>query len=94
VNTLLDTGRVEYIFADRSVLRWLEQRADQLGIDPERRGQLFYDAVTAPDGVLRHAWGHRTHLHVRFKSVLAEQRGRQLAQRLITLGLLAPRKYY
>ncbi|HTM45206.1 MAG TPA: penicillin-insensitive murein endopeptidase [Polyangiaceae bacterium] len=94
VNALVDTGRIEYIFADRSILHWLEQQADRVGTDPERRRALFYDPVTAQDGVLRHAWGHRTHLHVRFKSVLAEQRGRQLAQRMISLRMIPPRKYY
>jgi murein endopeptidase len=93
VSTLIDTDRVEYVFADRSIIALLREYAQSLGVSLEQEQRLFYDKAAAPEGALRHAWGHSTHLHVRFKSPRAEARGQQLSQRLATLGLIARRRW-
>jgi murein endopeptidase len=94
VSTLVDTELVEYVFADRSIIQMLREHAQSLGTSAEQLERLFFDRAAAPDGALRHAWGHSTHLHVRFKSPRAEARGQQLSQRLAALGLVAKRRWY
>lgn len=94
VRLLLQTERIEYIFADRSIIAMLQEQAEALGLDEAERAQLFYDRAHAPEGALRHAWGHSTHLHVRFYSPLAEARGQQLYPQLTRLGLVPRARYY
>jgi murein endopeptidase len=93
VAMLVDTELVEYVFADRSIIQMLREHAQSLGTSSQQLQRLFYDRAASPDGALRHAWGHSTHLHVRFKSPRAEARGQQLNQRLAALGLIARRRW-
>jgi murein endopeptidase len=93
VSMLVDTELVEYVFADRSIIQMLREHAQSLGTSAQQQQRLFYDRAASPDGAVRHAWGHSTHLHVRFKSPRAEARGQQLSQRLAALGLIAKRRW-
>jgi penicillin-insensitive murein endopeptidase len=87
VSMLLETEQVEYIFLDRSLIALLRDHAQAQGLGLDALRRMFYDKADAPEGALRHAWGHSTHLHVRFKSPRAEARGQRLAPRLAALGL-------
>lgn len=93
VSMLVDTHQIEYVFLDRSIIELFREHAQSLGLSDEEQQRLFYDKALAPEGALRHAWGHNNHLHVRFKSPRAEARGQQLSQRLAALGLIAKRRW-
>jgi murein endopeptidase len=93
VSMLVETQSVEYVFADRSIIELLREYARFRGVSAEQQQRLFYDKAASPDGAIRHAWGHTTHVHVRFKSPRAEARGQQLNPRLATLGLFAKRRW-
>ncbi len=65
---LVAQGNVEYVFMDRNVQALLVEYARSIGTDEAFLGELFSDAAGSPTAVVRHRWGHYTHLHVRFYS--------------------------
>ncbi|HOU90024.1 MAG TPA: penicillin-insensitive murein endopeptidase [Polyangiaceae bacterium] len=81
LRALLATGEVEYVFLDQGVQALLAEHAAAAGEDPGWLAELFGGAArsTAP---IRHTWGHRTHLHVRFLSPDAVETGLRLAPHL------------
>ncbi len=60
---LLSQGDVQWVLMDRGVQRLLQSYARRSGEDPEWVNQVF-EGLDA-ERCVRHAWGHRTHLHVR-----------------------------
>ncbi|WP_170920459.1 penicillin-insensitive murein endopeptidase [Desulfacinum hydrothermale] len=67
VDGLLQTGRVKYIFMDRSIQRLLYRYALDHGWDKTYLDRLFYNVGKAHrEAIIRHARRHRDHLHVRF----------------------------
>jgi len=81
IKSLLTQGSVEYLFVDRSVQQLLEEYA--LSVEPDRSWvrELFNHPGGKAEGVLRHAPGHRTHMHVRFFS----DRSRETSKRAYRL---------
>lgn len=67
VKALLTQGSVEYLFMDNSVQTLLEEYA--LSVEPDRAwvAELFHPPAKT-ESVVRHAPGHKTHMHVRFFS--------------------------
>jgi penicillin-insensitive murein endopeptidase len=72
IEALIEAGDVEYIFIDRSVQSLLHEYAEDNGEDPAWLSVVFGNPRTA---IVRHAGGHRTHLHVRFHNDVAERTG-------------------
>ena len=72
VEALIEGGDVEYIFIDGSVQSLLREHARASGEDPAWLNVVFGNPRTA---IVRHASGHRTHLHVRFHNDVAERTG-------------------
>jgi penicillin-insensitive murein endopeptidase len=72
VEALIEGGDVEYIFIDRGVQSLLQDYAQASGEDPAWLSVVFGNPRTA---IVRHAGGHRTHLHVRFHNDVAERTG-------------------
>lgn len=66
VRALIDGGNVDTIFIDASIQRWLLAYGAQLppALQP---GEDWFSRPTKRDTLIRHAWGHATHMHVRFK---------------------------
>jgi murein endopeptidase len=81
VRALVGQGTVEYIFVDRSVQVLLREYALAAGESVEFVNELF-ESPAKRDSVVRHAWGHLTHFHVRFIDPTAEETGRRLAASL------------
>jgi murein endopeptidase len=81
VKALIADGSVEYVFMDRSVQLWLYSYALTHGEDPVWLNQIF-ESPAHKDTLVRHAYGHITHFHVRFLDPAAERLGRQLEARL------------
>ncbi len=89
VRALLTVTDVELILADRSILRLLEEHALSRGEDPSWVEGLFRDR-NGQRAILRHASGHKTHLHIRFFNPIAQETARRLYPILVDRGLAAP----
>lgn len=81
VKALIAQGGVEYIFMDRSVQALLRDYAIRQGEDPLWVLDLF-EGPSHKDTLIRHAYGHVTHFHVRFLDPSAQRVGRALEGRL------------
>lgn len=66
--TLIDTGKVEYIFINHKLQRPLYEYARSIGYTKEELEPILqYPRATRERvGIIRHASGHDTHFHVRF----------------------------
>lgn len=79
VKALLSEGDVQYVFMDRSVQVLLSEHAEAEGADPKWLDALF-ECRGNRMAVIRHRWGHTTHLHVRFFDETATRLGARLAR--------------
>lgn len=77
VKALIAQGTVEYLFVDRSVQILLREHAIAIGESREFLDALF-ETPAKRDTIIRHTWGHLTHLHVRFIDPVAEETGRRV----------------
>lgn len=91
LETLLKETRVEYVFMDRSIQRLLEEYALAQGEDPEWLSRVF-ERPANRDSIVRHRWGHATHLHVRFENPTAELTARRSYPLLQKAGLVGGAK--
>lgn len=76
IEALYEGGNVEYLFIDRSVQELLREHAER--VSPELMVVLF-DGTPEKQPLIRHARGHRTHLHVRFDDSAAKANAKRLA---------------
>jgi len=81
LKSLIAEGGVEYVFMDRSVQSWLHNYALDQGEDPAWLEKIF-ESPAHKDTLIRHAYGHVTHFHVRFLDPAAQRVGRMLDARL------------
>jgi penicillin-insensitive murein endopeptidase len=81
VEALAQDPDVEAIFMDRSVQLLLRQYALLRGVPKARLDDEIFEGVhRGAPRLVRHEWGHLTHLHVRFKCPQATENGaRELA---------------
>lgn len=77
---------VEGIFIDRSVQTLLREYALKAGEDAAFLDGIF-ESRAHRDRLIRHEWGHVTHLHVRFRCPIAEDAGVRAGR---TVASLAP----
>jgi penicillin-insensitive murein endopeptidase len=78
IRTLVEKTNIEMILIDQSLHAPLKRYALDQGWDAEWVEGLFSSREgRAP--VVRHAPGHATHLHLRFRNPVAERSGRRLA---------------
>ena len=87
VKGLLTKCDVEYMFLDLSVQQWLKQFALRSGEDEAWVATVFRRRRSLP-GVVRHAWGHRTHVHVRIRATDSVARGERIEPLLRRAGYL------
>ena len=78
VRALLADPDVEYIFVDIFVQNLLKDYALSLGEDPMWLDEMFGGLARRTPAPIRHTWGHRTHLHVRFRALEACRTGERL----------------
>ncbi|TKD11888.1 penicillin-insensitive murein endopeptidase [Polyangium fumosum] len=78
VRSLIEGGNVEMIFIDVSVQRLLQAHVASLP-EGERPAEDVFPSPTKRDTLIRHAWGHATHFHVRFRDPAAVALGHRLA---------------
>lgn len=94
VDALIHDPNVEIIFVDRSIQRLLKEYAIGAGESRERLEALFEERTAFSDKLVRHEWGHLTHLHVRFKSAKAVEAGERAAREVALVSGSGRAKYY
>jgi hypothetical protein len=78
---------VDFVLIDQNVQGWLEAYAKRSGEPSDWVESLFHDDPRHHERALvRHAPGHGAHMHVRFVSPEARERGRSLYDRLVREG--------
>ncbi|HEY6725422.1 MAG TPA: penicillin-insensitive murein endopeptidase [Polyangiaceae bacterium] len=76
VRALVTETDVEMIFIDHTLSRALWRYAEDLGEDPAWLRRVFATG-SGEQPLVRHARGHATHMHVRFRNPRAERLARQ-----------------
>jgi penicillin-insensitive murein endopeptidase len=94
VKALARDPNVESIFMDRSVQALLRQYATKEGEDRAWLETLFAKSTRDQAHLIKHWWGHTTHLHVRFKSTEATEAGYRAHGQLLALGRIPVKRYY
>ncbi len=66
--TLIDTEQVQFIFVDYALQEQLYEYAQSIGYTEEELEPIlqYPRARRTPEGLIRHARGHRNHFHIRF----------------------------
>jgi penicillin-insensitive murein endopeptidase len=93
VRALLTETDVEVIFIDMRVQRMLYEHAARIGEDRAWLDGIFGFRGRANDPIIKHAFGHATHMHVRFYNPRAQRVGRLAYDRLVQRKLITPRNY-
>jgi murein endopeptidase len=93
VRALLTDTDVELILIDRKVQRLLKKHALAIGEDREWLDSVFQYRSRTQTPVIKHAWGHRTHIHVRFRNPRAELAGYRAFDHLVSAKTIMPRHY-
>jgi murein endopeptidase len=91
LETLLTETHVEYVFMDRSIQPLLKDYALAQGEDPEWLSRIF-EGPGNKDPIVRHRFGHATHMHVRFENPTAELTARRSYPLLQKAGLVGRTK--
>ena len=78
VRAMITETDVEMILIDIRVQKLLKQHAVTLGEDKEWLDSVFQFRGRGGAPIIRHAYGHRTHIHVRFFNPKAQSIGRRL----------------
>ncbi len=77
MRSLVEGGNVETLFVDISIQRVLQAYVATLPID-QRPATDWFESPQHRDALIRHAWGHATHFHVRFTDPDAVDLGKSL----------------
>jgi penicillin-insensitive murein endopeptidase len=81
LSALFKATPVEYAFVDRSLHPALREEATRIGESEHFLGEVF-DGDVRVEPILRHARGHRDHMHVRFASPAAVDNARRAVAHL------------
>jgi penicillin-insensitive murein endopeptidase len=92
VRHLLTRSDVEYMFIDASVQRMLREHALSIGEQRAWLDRVFQLGGRDPEPIIRHTWGHATHIHVRFYSPRAQRLGHRAFDALAAADRIAPDK--
>jgi penicillin-insensitive murein endopeptidase len=99
LSALVKTSPVEYVFVDRALHPVLRVEALAVGESPELVRDAFDGVPGKTQPLVRHAWGHDDHMHVRFLSPVAVENalrarnalGRRAMNRASMLAMLKTR---
>jgi murein endopeptidase len=86
VKALIAPGNVEYVFIDRGVQNLLKNHAMKTEPGTEWLDDVFEKPGKKGQPVIRHTWGHRTHMHVRFYGDQAQETSRRTYKLLARYG--------
>jgi penicillin-insensitive murein endopeptidase len=94
VRALVTETDVEMIFVDRRLQTLLHDYAISIGEERAWVDSLFQYGGAAAHPILVHVRGHATHMHIRFRSPIAEELGRRAYASLARRGIVRPPTYY
>jgi LysM repeat protein len=77
---------VDFVLIDKLPQSWLEQYALSIGEEPAWVNEIFHGVGRYPQPVIKHVPGHVAHMHVRFVSPIARERGRFAYESLVQQG--------
>ncbi len=92
VRTFIVETDVDMILIDTKVQRLLEMHALRRGEDPVWLKSVFHGTGQAYSSLIKHAPGHTAHMHVRFSSPVARQRGKSSYATLVEQGHIELRR--
>jgi penicillin-insensitive murein endopeptidase len=84
VKAFAGDANVENIFVDRSIQKLLRDYALKSGDSAEFLDGIF-ESRQHKDRMVRHEWGHLTHLHVRFRCPIAEDAGVRAGAKVVAM---------
>lgn len=91
VRAFIEGGNVDTIFIDLTVQRILEKHVATLPPD-EQPPEQWFQSPLKKDTMIRHAWGHLTHFHVRFRDPEAVVLGARIKDLVPKLRKAKPKK--
>ncbi len=94
VRALVTHTDVEMMFIDFSVQRLLKDYALSIGEDKAWINSVFRYRSNQISTIVRHTWGHVSHIHVRFYNPRAQEVGRRCYPYLVKRKLIKPRHYF
>lgn len=92
VRSFITETDVDMILIDSKVQRLLEMHALRRGDDPRWLKSVFHGTGKPYTALIVHAPGHTAHMHVRFTSPIARQRGKSSYATLVEQGHIALRR--
>jgi LysM repeat protein len=93
VRALLVRTDIETILLDFRIQRLLYTYALKIGEDKDWLGRVFQFVKGDPKAYIVHVAGHRTHYHVRFYNLTAQELGRRVRPMLVKLNKIKPPVY-
>ena len=94
VKALALDPNVEAIFMDRSVQQLLRAHAEAHGETRARLKELFEGSQRGGEHLIRHEWGHLTHLHVRFRCTGSQRAGERTEKELVASRQIPAGRYH
>ncbi len=94
VRALITETDVRFILIDHSIQKLLREYADSIGEDQAWLDNVFKGQGTTQLPLIRHAPGHRTHMHVRFYNPIAQETARRCYAGLVALKMIKPPRHY
>lgn len=91
VRAFIEGGNVDTIFIDLTVQRLLKTYVATLPKD-EQPAEEWFQSPLKKDTAIRHAWGHLTHFHVRFRDPDAVALGTRIKDMVPKLRRVKPKK--
>jgi hypothetical protein len=91
VRAFIEGGNVDTIFMDLTVQRFLKAYVATLPKE-EQQGEEWFQSPLKKDTAIRHAWGHVTHFHVRFRDPDAVALGARIKDMVPKLRKGKPKK--
>jgi murein endopeptidase len=91
VRALVTQTDVEYIFISTRVQMLLKEYALSIGEDAQWLDSIFEFRSRNPEPIIRHTWGHGTHMHVRFFNPKAQAVGIRAYDALARQRVISPR---
>lgn len=90
VKALITLTDVEYIFMSTRVQMLVKEYALSIGEDADWLNSIFEFRSRNPEPIIRHTWGHRTHMHVRFYNPKAQAMGIRSYDALARQRVISP----
>ncbi len=94
VRALVTETDLKMMFIDRSVQILLHSYARGIGEDVDWLNSVFEYPARNGNALIRHAKGHRSHIHARFYNPEAQETGRRAYKAMVEKKMIEPPTYY